>query len=61
MGRDGKNAVRATTTLSRQQHAVLEDLAEKNGVSVSWLIRRAVEVLIERAQGGPLLPLEFKN
>jgi hypothetical protein len=61
MGKDGKNAARITTTLSRQQHAALEQLAKKNGISVSWLVRKAVDMLIEYAQGGPFLPLEFRK
>lgn len=60
MGKDGKDAVRVTTTLSRVQHAALERLAEQNGVKVAWLIRRAVEQLLEKANGGPLLPLDLK-
>ena len=59
MGRDGRDAVRVTTTLTRQQHAELERLAARNGVAVAWLVRRATERLIEEAQGGPLLPLEM--
>jgi hypothetical protein len=27
---------------------------------VAWLIRRAVERMLEQAKGAPLLPLEFK-
>jgi hypothetical protein len=61
MGKDGKNAVRVTTTLSRQQHAALEEMANKNRISVSWLIRKAVDMLIEDAHGGPFLPLEFRQ
>lgn len=60
MGKDGKDAVRVTTTLSRTQHAALERLADQNGVKVAWLIRRAVEQLLEKAEGGPLLPLGLK-
>ena len=60
MGKDGKDAVRVTTTLTRSQHAALERLAGQNGVKVAWLIRRAAENLLEKAQGGPLLPLDLK-
>jgi len=60
MGKDGKDAVRVTTTLSQAQHAALERLADQNGVKIAWLIRRAVEQLLEKAQGGPLLPLDLK-
>ncbi len=61
MGKDGKNAVRVTTTLSTQQHAALEQLAKKHRISLSWLVRKAVDMLIEQAEGGPFLPLEFKK
>ena len=47
MGKDGKNSVRLTTTLSRAQCASLERLARQHSVAVSWLLRRAVERLIE--------------
>jgi len=60
MGKDGQDAVRVTTTLTKRQHEVLDQLAKKNGVKVAWLVRRAVEHLIEQAEGGPLLPLDFK-
>ena len=60
MGKDGRDAVRVTTTLTRRQHEALDQLAKKNGVKVAWLMRRAVERLIEEAEGGPLLPLDFK-
>lgn len=61
MGKDGRDAVRVTTTLTRQQHAELERLAKHDGVKVAWLVRRAVERLIEQANGGPLLPLDFEQ
>lgn len=56
MGKDGKDSVRRTATLTRNQDAELERLAEKSGVSVSWLLRKGAEMLIERANDGPLLP-----
>lgn len=60
MGKDGKDAERVTTTLTKSQHDALERLARKNGVKIAWLVRRAVERLIEQAEGGPLLPFDFK-
>jgi hypothetical protein len=36
-------------------------MAAENGVKVAWLIRRAVERMLEQAKGAPLLPLEFKT
>jgi hypothetical protein len=60
MGKDGRDAVRVTTTLTRWQHDELERLAKKNGVKVAWLVRRAVERLIEQTNGGALLPLDLQ-
>lgn len=60
MGRDGKDAERVTTTLSKNQYEALDHLAKKNGVKMAWLVRRAVERLLEHAEGGPLLPFDFK-
>ena len=56
MGKDGKNSVRKTATLSEDQVIELERIAQRDGVSVSWLVRKGVELLIERANDGPLLP-----
>jgi len=58
MGKDGRNAVRVTTTLTRQQHSELDRLADQNGVKIAWLVRRAVERLIDDANRGTL-PLDF--
>lgn len=59
MGKQAADSVRVTTTLTRQQHAELERLAKQNGVKVAWLVRRAVERLIEQASGGPMLPFDL--
>lgn len=61
MGNDGRDAVRVTTTLSRQQHAELERIARRNGVKVAWLVRRAVERLIEQSGSDPMLPFDFDS
>jgi hypothetical protein len=61
MGKDGKDAERVTTTLSRSQKLQLERLAEREGVKVAWLVRRAVERFLDEANGGPQLPFEFKG
>lgn len=61
MGKDGPDAWRVTTTLSLRQRDELERLANENGVKVAWLIRRAVERMLDEAQGEPVLPLEFKR
>ena len=59
MGKDGRDAVRVTTTLTREQHAELERLAQQHGVKVAWLLRRATERLIEQASDGSSFPLNF--
>ena len=61
LGKDGKDAERVTTTLSRAQKLQLDRLAEKEGVKVAWLVRRAVEHFLDEAHGGPQLPFEFKG
>lgn len=58
MGKDGRNSERVTTTLSRKQKAELDRLAKAEGVKVAWLIRRAVEQLLEDSAGGPMLPFD---
>ena len=60
MGKSGQNAVRLTTTLTAEQKRELDRIAAENGVPVAWLIRRAVERMIEQLKGAPLLPLQFK-
>jgi hypothetical protein len=60
MGKDGKDSVRITTTLTRAQHDAIEHIANRNHVKVAWVVRQAVVHLIERAEGGPLLPLDWK-
>ena len=57
LGKDGRDAERVTTTLTKRQKAELDLLAKKQGVAVAWLIRRAVERYLEEAAGGPMLPL----
>lgn len=54
MGKDGRDAVRVTTTFNRQQYAELERIAKENGVAIAWLVRRAAERLIEQAKGRQL-------
>lgn len=61
VGKDGRDAERVTTTLSRRQKAELERLAKVEGVKVAWLVRRAVERYLEQALGGPMLPLEYEG
>jgi len=59
MGKDGRDAERVTTTLTKRQKAELDRLAKSQGVKVAWLIRRAVERYLDDAAGGPMLPLEL--
>lgn len=59
MGKDGRGSARVTTTLSRRHKDELDRLAKKEGVKSAWLVRRAVERLIEQSSGGPMLPLDF--
>lgn len=59
MGKDGRDAVRVTTTFTREQHDELVELAKEHGVKVAWLVRRATELFLERANDGALLPLDF--
>jgi len=61
MGKDGRDAERVTTTLSRAQKVELDRLAEREGVKVAWLVRRSVELYLEAARGGPMLPLDLGN
>lgn len=61
MGKDGRDAERVTTTLTRTQKAELDRLAKAQGVKVAWLVRRAVERFLEESVGGPMLPLDLKG
>ena len=61
MGQDGKDAERVTTTLSRAHKLQLERIAEREGVKVAWLVRRAVEQFLEEIDGGPRLPFDVKD
>ncbi|WP_262690601.1 ribbon-helix-helix domain-containing protein [Kordiimonas aestuarii] len=61
MGKDGKNAARQTTTLTKQQKAELERLAKLRGVKVAWLVRQAVSRYLEDVSGGALLPFEMEG
>jgi hypothetical protein len=58
MGKDGRDSVRITTTLSRLQHDDLKRLAQQHRVPTAWLVRRAVERLLDEANRGTL-PMDF--
>jgi Ribbon-helix-helix protein, copG family len=61
VGKDGQDAERVTTTLTRRQKAELDRIAKAQGVKVAWLVRRAVERFLEETSGGPMLPLDFRE
>jgi hypothetical protein len=52
--------VRVTASLSRSQEQALKDLAGRHKVSMAWLIRHAVDQLIEQSQDAQL-PLNFSK
>lgn len=54
----GKNTVRITATLSSEQYEALVDLAGKKKVSAAWMIREAVDKLVEDMGGGRQLPFK---
>jgi predicted transcriptional regulator len=47
MGHDGKNAARITLTVTVDQKKRLQDMAEELDVSMSWLLRRGCEMVLE--------------
>jgi hypothetical protein len=51
-------AVRVTASLSRTQEQALKDLAAKHKVSMAWLVRYAVNQLVEQGREAQL-PLDF--
>lgn len=53
-----EGVVRVTASLSRTQEAALKELAHRHKVSVAWLVRYAVDQLIERGREAQL-PLDF--
>lgn len=53
-----EGVVRVTASLSRTQEAALKEMAAKHKVSVAWLVRYAVDQLVEQGRGAQL-PLNF--
>jgi predicted DNA-binding protein len=53
-----KDSVRISATLSIEQHDALVELAVRKKVSVAWLIREAVDKLVEDMGGGRRLPFD---
>ncbi|GEM_PF-1640463 len=41
-------SVRITASIPEQQHEQLQELAEKNSLSVAWLVRQAVSDFLEK-------------
>lgn len=50
--------VRVTASVSRGQEQALKELAARHKVSVAWLVRYAVDQLVERGREAQL-PLDF--
>jgi Ribbon-helix-helix protein, copG family len=50
---------RTTATLTAEQGQLLRLMAERQKVSVSWLIRHAVDRLVEEESKGLQLPLDM--
>lgn len=53
-----EGVVRVTASLSRGQEAALKDLASRHKVSVAWLVRYAIDQLVEQGREAQL-PLDF--
>jgi len=59
-GWENKLATRITVTVDEQDHAQLAKLAEQYRVSLAWLVRYAVNDMLERHQQDQLqLPLDL--
>jgi hypothetical protein len=52
---------RTTATLTAEQSRLLKAMADRRKVSVSWLIRYAVDRLIEDESKGLQLPLDLPS
>lgn len=61
MGKDGKDAERVTTTLSRARKREIEALAEREGVAVAWIVRRAVERYLDSLGRGSVVGEEINR
>lgn len=54
----GDESLRISATVSRQQDRLLRALAERNKVSVAWLIRYAIDRLLSEGESVQL-PLDL--
>ena len=57
----GSKKPRTTATLTAEQGRILRAMAERQKVSVAWLIRHAVDRLIEEESKGLQLPLDMRQ
>ncbi len=53
-----EGAVRVTASLTRTQELTLKELSAKHRVSVAWLVRYGVDLLIEQSRESQL-PLDL--
>ncbi|UXT39758.1 CopG family transcriptional regulator [Agrobacterium tumefaciens] len=53
-----EGVVRVTASISRSQEQALKELAAKHKVSVAWLIRCAIDRLVDQGREAQL-PLDF--
>lgn len=61
MGRDGMNARRVTTTLTSERKAQLERLADREGVSEAWVVRRALEKYLDEIGDHAIIGSKLEN
>ena len=54
MGKDGRDAIRVTTTLSTRQYEMLSQLCDQHQVKLAWLVRYATQRLLKEAEEGTL-------
>jgi predicted transcriptional regulator len=47
MGRKAEKSARFTVSLSQANYEALQQLAEKNDVSIAWLVRKSIEKMLE--------------
>ena len=56
MGQDGGDVARVTATLLRASRAELDRIAQREGVSAAWIVRRAVDQYIKQLSDTSSLP-----
>jgi predicted transcriptional regulator len=47
MRRQAEKSARFTVSLSQSDYETLQRLAEKNDVSIAWLVRKSIEKMLE--------------